>query len=90
MAGLWETSIKVSLGKLIVHEPFDVVVPQQLAANGIEILPIQFPHVAALLHLPLHHGDPFDRLLIAQAKVESLPVLGNDQAWDAYGIERLW
>jgi len=40
--------------------------------------------------LPFHHCDPFDRLIIAQAKVDGLPVLGNDEEWDAYGIERLW
>ncbi len=90
MASLWEMAIKVSLGKLTVQEPFEVLVPQQLKVNGIEVFPIQFGHVAAVAHLPLHHRDPFDQLIIAQAKVEGLQVLGNDVAWDAYGIDRIW
>jgi PIN domain nuclease of toxin-antitoxin system len=89
-ASLWEMAIKVSLGKLILKEPFDVLIPHQLATNGIEVLPIEFSHVAAVVSLPFHHRDPFDRLMIAQAKVEKLQVVGSDQAWDAYGIDRIW
>lgn len=90
VASLWEMAIKVSLGKLIIKEPFEILVPQQLKLNGIDVFPILLGHVSTIAHLPLHHRDPFDRMIIAQARVEGLQVLGNDKAWDAYGIDRIW
>jgi PIN domain nuclease of toxin-antitoxin system len=57
---------------------------------GFVILPVQPTHTAALIDLPFHHRDPFDRLLIAQAMVEGIPIIGNDKEFDAYPIKRLW
>ena len=89
-ASVWEIAIKVSLGKLHLEQPFDVLIPQQLLANHIELLGITLQHAAIVARLPFHHRDPFDRLLIAQAIVEQIPVITRDPAFDAYPVQRLW
>jgi PIN domain nuclease of toxin-antitoxin system len=89
-ASLWEMAIKLSLGRLILAEPFGVLIPQQLRVSGIEILTIDIDHLAVLTTLPFHHRDPFDRLIIAQAIVEQCPIVSVDPAFDAYPVERLW
>jgi PIN domain nuclease of toxin-antitoxin system len=90
VASLWEISIKVSIGKLTLAQLDDIFVPQQLAANAIEILPISLAHLGVVSTLPFQHRDPFDRLLIAQAMVEQLPIISIDSAFDAYSVKRLW
>ena len=90
VASLWEMAIKVSLGKLNVGPPFETFMAQQLELNGIALLPIQLRHVAVVTTLPFHHRDPFDRLLIAQAQIEQMPLLSGDTAFDAYAVTRLW
>jgi len=89
-ASLWEIAIKISLEKLTLSESFDVLIPEQLAVNGIELLDISINHAALVANLPFHHRDPFDRLLVAQAKVEQMAVISKDQAFDAYEVNRLW
>ncbi len=66
MASLWEMAIKLSLGKLKLGQPFDVLIPDQMRINGIRLLQIDMAHIARLINLPFHHRDPFDRLLISQ------------------------
>jgi PIN domain nuclease of toxin-antitoxin system len=90
VASLWEMAIKLSIGKLSFSSPFDVLIPQQLSLNGIDLLNIEVAHAAIVATLPFHHRDPFDRLLIAQAIVEKMPVVSIDAALDTYGITRLW
>jgi PIN domain nuclease of toxin-antitoxin system len=90
IASLWEMAIKVSLGKLMFEQPFDVFVPQQLAMNGIGILNISIEHTAAISTLPFHHRDPFDRLIAVQAKVEKMCLVSADPAFDAYEVQRVW
>ncbi len=90
VASLWEIAIKVSLGKLHLVQPFEILIPQQLRLNGISLLDVTPDHVAGVITLPFHHRDPFDRLLIAQAQVEQMPILGDDPAFNAYPITRLW
>ena len=87
---LWEIAIKVGIGKLRLTEPYDVFITRELANNDVEILPITVAHGAALVPLPLHHRDPFDRLLVAQAVVEKWPVISGDAALDAYPVQRIW
>ena len=70
VASLWEIAIKVSIGKLTLSAPFDEIFPSQLSNNGIDLLGITPSHVSALTTPPFHHGDPFDRLLIAQAMID--------------------
>jgi PIN domain nuclease of toxin-antitoxin system len=89
-ASLWEIAIKISIDKLTLARPYAVFIPQQLALNSIGELPIDLAHLALISTLPFHHRDPFDRLLIAQAMVESLAIVSADVAFDAYQITRLW
>ena len=63
---------------------------REIAINDFHILPIEPKHTAMLTTLPFHHRDPFDRLLIAQAMVEAIPILSVDTAFDAYPVTRLW
>jgi PIN domain nuclease of toxin-antitoxin system len=90
IASPWEIAIKVSRHKLPLAEPFHVLIPREIAGNGFDLLPITLDHLAVLSTLPFHHTDPFDRLIIAQAIVEQIPVIGADPAFDAYPISRLW
>jgi PIN domain nuclease of toxin-antitoxin system len=86
----WQIAIKVGIGKLIPGQPLTVLIPRQLEATRLSLLPITLEHVATVSTLPLHHRDPFDRLLVAQAMVEGIPLISNDTAFDEYGIDRLW
>lgn len=89
-ASYWEVAIKVSIGKYPLTVPFETFFTTALATNGIQILPVEIRHAAVLSALPMHHKDPFDRMIAAQALVESIPVVSIDAALDPYGITRLW
>ena len=89
-ASYWEIAIKVSIGKYSLSKPYADFVERGIIDNGFVILPIEPKHTAVVATLPLHHRDPFDRLIIAQAIVEQIPVVGNDEAFDAYPVTRLW
>ena len=90
IASVWEIAIKSSLGKLNLGMSLDALVEQEIIGNGIELLDITTKHLAVVATLPLHHRDPFDRLLVGQAMVEKLPIVGADVVFDAYKIQRLW
>jgi PIN domain nuclease of toxin-antitoxin system len=90
VASLWEISIKVGTGKLDLPKLFDVFIPEQLELNEIELLPIELKHLTPLTSLPLHHRDPFDRLLISQSLVEELTILSADKIFDRYAVNRSW
>lgn len=89
-ASVWEMAIKQSTGKLTFGLPFRRFIEQQLSLNSIELLNINLDHIDVVATLPIHHRDPFDRLLIAQAMVEQIPILSADSAFDAYSINRQW
>ncbi|MFH1906958.1 MAG: type II toxin-antitoxin system VapC family toxin [Chloroflexota bacterium] len=89
-ASLWEIAIKISLGKLILKQPYDIFIPHQLALNGIGILNITVEHAAAIAILPFHHRDPFDRMLAVQAKIEKMILVSADPIFDAYEIKLVW
>ncbi|MDB9525600.1 type II toxin-antitoxin system VapC family toxin [Oscillatoria sp. CS-180] len=89
IASLWEIAIKVQLGKLALHQEYDLI-GAELVASDIELLHIEFLDTAQVRKLETHHRDPFDRMLIAQAINRSLIILSNDRAFDAYEVERLW
>lgn len=80
VASFWEISIKRSMGKLTVPENF----PERVRALGHEILTIRLDHAWKAGALPMHHRDPFDRLLIAQSQVEGLPLATHDRSLKAY------
>ena len=90
IVSLWEIAVKVSLEKLVLDKSFERLFPEQLHFNRIQILDITVDSLIKLTTLPFHHRDPFDRLIIAQALVEELPIIGADAAFDAYGISREW
>ena len=85
-ASLWEIAIKRSLGKL--QTPVEL--PDEIEDAGFTWLPVGARHTWAVGELPLHHRDPFDRLLIAQALEEQLPVVTRDERFAAYGVARRW
>jgi PIN domain nuclease of toxin-antitoxin system len=89
-ASFWEIAIKVSINKLKLHQPFEDFIDVCLNRYGFKILPIEPKHAAVLIGLPFHHRDPFDRLLVAQAMVEGVPIVSSDATLDRYPIRRLW
>lgn len=90
VASLWEIAIKMSLGKLSLPDAFERFVPQQIALNKIQILPIETGHLNVVSSLPFHHKDPFDRLIIAQAIVEKVSIVSIDSVFDGYSVRREW
>jgi PIN domain nuclease of toxin-antitoxin system len=90
VASCWEIAIKAGLGKLKLGEASSTYLPNALARTGFELLPISLAHATGVESLPLHHKDPFDRLLIAQALAEGIPLVSADVAHDPYGVTRLW
>ncbi len=89
-ATAWEVAIKASLRKLKLFMPYDELFPRAVAANGWRVLPTDFRHYRELMELPLHHRDPFDRLLIAQARIEGLTIVSSDPQFPAYDVPLLW
>jgi PIN domain nuclease of toxin-antitoxin system len=89
IVSIWEISIKANIGKLTLAAPFSSI-QQNLKVLAITNLPITFADTETYLSLPLHHRDPFDRILVAQAMNHSLPLVSQDAQLDAYPIQRLW
>jgi PIN domain nuclease of toxin-antitoxin system len=89
-ASYWEIAIKIRLQKYTLSQPYEAFMQQGIAGNGFLILPIVPTHTAVLTTLPFHHRDPFDRLIIAQAMVEQMPVISGDAAFAAYPVTCIW
>ena len=89
-ASYWEIAIKVSLEKWQLNRPYEDFIDIGLKHYGFLILPILPDHTARLIGMPFHHKDPFDRLLIAQALAEEIPIISADKQFDAYRIKRIW
>jgi PIN domain nuclease of toxin-antitoxin system len=89
-ASAWEIAIKVRLGKLPSAEDLLSDFQGQLEREGFQPLPVTVGHGIRGGLLPGPHKDPFDRMLIAQAQAEHLPIVSNEKAFDAYGVRRLW
>ncbi|MCY3834631.1 MAG: type II toxin-antitoxin system VapC family toxin [Chloroflexi bacterium] len=91
IASIWEIAIKVNLRRgLVLRRPFPEFIDHHLNTNQFRILGIRVSHLKRLHDFPLHHRDPFDRLLIAQSLVENIPIITSDAAFDLYPVERLW
>ena len=86
----WEIAIKVSLKKLDLGVPYRGFIHEHMVRNNFELLQITDEHLAMLVALPFHHKDPFDRLLIAQALYEQIPLVSVDPQLDAYSVTRIW
>jgi PIN domain nuclease of toxin-antitoxin system len=89
-ATYWEIAIKVSINKLFLNAPYEDFLDRGIRQNGFTILPIETQHTAAVARLPFHHKDPFDRLLVAQALTEGIPIVSADALLDPCGVRRLW
>lgn len=89
VATAWEIAIKVGLRRLDVPADVGSWLPSQLASNRFRLLPISLSHVLTVEHLPHHHRDPFDRLLVAQAHVEQLTIVSSDATMRQYGVAML-
>ena len=87
---IWEMQIKVQLGKMKLKLPLEDLIESQQQDNEVEILQITTEHILALNNLPLHHKDPFDRLLIAQSIVEGFTIVTVDSEFPAYPAKLLW
>ena len=87
---VWELQIKAQLGKFKLKLPLEYLIESQQRNNEVEILPIATQHILALKNLPLHHKDPFDRLLIAQSIVEGFSIVTADSEFPAYPAKLLW
>ena len=90
LASLWEIAVKIQIGKLGTLGSSVVYVRDEVEEYGMEILPIHYSHILALERLPFHHKEPFDRLILAQAVAESLPLLSDDSQFPAYPVKLLW
>lgn len=89
-ASIWEMAIKISLKKLEIPGTLSEFVTEHIRGNKIDILSIELKHLYQLENLSYFHRDPFDRLIIAQAIAENIPILGSDKAFDEYPIQRIW
>jgi PIN domain nuclease of toxin-antitoxin system len=90
MASIWEMQIKQQLGKLALKLPLQQLVEWQCLHNSLQILPITTGHIYALNDLPPHHKDPFDRLILVQAKLENLTLISADSIFNRYGMDLFW
>ena len=89
-ATVWELAIEVGQGKLTLSMKYRKWMDTAVADLQLAILPITVDYAERLSTLPPNHRDPFDRLIIAQALVEGIPVVGSDVAFDLYGVSRIW
>ena len=85
-----EIAIKAGLGRLVLPDDPGIFIPEQMAQNAILPLPIRMRHVLHVSHLPDHHRDPFDRLLVAQAQLEDMPILSSDPQIARYPVRIIW
>jgi PIN domain nuclease of toxin-antitoxin system len=90
LVSLWEIAIKIKTGKLNTIGSSVAYIRDEMNAYGMELLPIRYEHILQLESLPHHHSDPFDRLLIAQATTESLPILTGDRVFQQYAVKLIW
>ena len=83
----WEIAIKYAVGRLALPEPPDVFVSERIASSGLTPIAVEHLHALRVASLPVHHRDPFDRLLIAQATEMQVPIITDDRGFDPYEIE---
>jgi PIN domain nuclease of toxin-antitoxin system len=90
LVSLWEIAIKIKTGKLNALGSSVAYIRDEMENYSMHLLPIRYEHILQLETLPAHHSDPFDRLLIAQAITESLPILTHDEKFTLYPIKVIW
>ena len=89
-ATIWELAIKVSLKKITLSMPYRRWMEKAIADLALDVLPITVEYANRQTILQAHHKDPFDRLMIAQALVDGIPIVSNDVIFDSYGVTRIW
>ncbi len=90
IVSIWEMQIKIGINKLHFDESLSTVIIKQKEINDLEILPINLNHIWQLAQLESHHKDPFDRMLIAQAIIESFSILSIDNIFQKYPVNIIW
>ncbi len=90
VSSAWEISIKHNLGQLDLPDTPEKFVPERMVNYQLNLVEVTLAHAIRAGGLPLHHKDPFDRMIIAQAQIEGLVIATPDQAFAAYDVERLW
>jgi PIN domain nuclease of toxin-antitoxin system len=90
VASVWEVHIKVQIKRLPLPMPAMRYLREHLATNGVQVFPIMLDHVARLEDLPIHHRDPFDRIVIAQSIEEGLPIVSADPFLKNYPVQLIW
>lgn len=86
----WEIVVKAGAGRIALDESPERFVSRHVAQNGFSVLPVHLDHALKVAALPRLHRDPFDRLLVAQATAEGLPILSGDPQIAKYAVETLW
>jgi PIN domain nuclease of toxin-antitoxin system len=89
-ASAWDIAIKTARGRLTLPEDPAHYITNRISMHGFQALPVQIHHAVQVYKLPNHHADPFDRLLIAQSQIESMPLLSLDENIRKYDIEVVW
>lgn len=89
-ASVWELAIKASIDRIELPAPVETWVPEVMGVSGVAPLDVRLVHVLRVSRLPLHHRDPFDRLLVAQALEERIPLVTADRQLERYEAEILW
>ncbi len=89
LASHWEIAIKTSIGKLRPTQSLKIFF-ERIHKENMDLMPINENHILTVSALPLHHRNPFDRIIIAQAITEKLELISNDKAFDAYPVKRIW
>lgn len=90
IASIWELAIKAGAGRIVFPDIAERYVPDRVRHHGFEVLSIELPHAFRAGALPPIHGNPFDRMLVAQAQIEGLPILTADPAISRYDVETIW
>jgi PIN domain nuclease of toxin-antitoxin system len=90
VASIWEMGIKVAIRKLPLPEPIDSYIPSCMVQLGARSLEITASHALRAAALPLHHRDPFDRMLIAQTQMENMVLVSTDSMFKQYDVSILW
>jgi PIN domain nuclease of toxin-antitoxin system len=90
VVSLWEAIQKVQAGKLSLPLPAGAFLTSELSSNGVRLLPVSVGHVLRVEALPLHHRDPFDRVLIAQSIEEGWPIITADPLFERYAVDVIW
>lgn len=89
-ASVWELPIEIGLGKFRFNDTLENVITEQQHTNGLEILSVNLSHALYLKNPPLHHKDPFDRIIISQAITENISLISADPKFSLYAAKLLW